>query len=111
MSEQARITGRVVEFIVGARFEDMPPEAIALGKRCVIDGLGVVLAGSTTQGSLILRNYIKAGDRASEATAFAPEPFRATAAVAALANAASGHAMDWDDTQLSTTADRIFGLM
>jgi 2-methylcitrate dehydratase PrpD len=39
------------------------------------------------------------------------EPFRTTASFAALANGASGHAMDWDDTQLSETADRIFGLL
>jgi 2-methylcitrate dehydratase PrpD len=35
----------------------------------------------------------------------------ATAAHAALANGASGHAMDYDDTQLSTTPDRVFGLL
>ena len=35
----------------------------------------------------------------------------APAALAALANGASGHAMDYDDTQLSTTPDRIFGLL
>jgi len=34
-----------------------------------------------------------------------------TAAHAALLNAASGHAMDYDDTQLSTTPDRTFGLL
>ena len=35
----------------------------------------------------------------------------APAALAALANGASGHAMDYDDTQLSTTPDRTFGLL
>ena len=35
----------------------------------------------------------------------------APAAHAALANGASGHAMDYDDTQLSTTPDRTFGLL
>ena len=34
-----------------------------------------------------------------------------SAAYAALANGASGHAMDYDDTQLSTTPDRTFGLL
>ena len=34
-----------------------------------------------------------------------------SAAHAALLNAASGHAMDYDDTQLSTTPDRTFGLL
>ncbi len=30
---------------------------------------------------------------------------------AALVNGTSGHALDWDDTQLATSADRIFGLL
>ena len=37
--------------------------------------------------------------------------FMTSAAHAALINAASGHAMDYDDTQLSTTPDRTFGLL
>jgi 2-methylcitrate dehydratase PrpD len=35
----------------------------------------------------------------------------ASVSYAALANGTSGHALDWDDTQLATTADRIFGLL
>src|SRR4029077_18037754 len=46
-----------------------------------------------------------------EATAFGPAKLMAPAALAALANGASGHAMDYDDTQLSTTPDRTFGLL
>ena len=59
MTEQTRATAAVVEFITSARWQDFPPEAIALGKRCIIDGLGVVLAGSTTAGSKIIHNYVK----------------------------------------------------
>jgi hypothetical protein len=81
----------------------------ALAKRCVIDGLGVVLAGSTTQGSTILRDQVRRSDGATEATVLAPEVFRASAGAAGLLNGASGHAMDWDDTQLSTTADGSSG--
>jgi 2-methylcitrate dehydratase PrpD len=101
----------VVEFITGTQWSDLPSEAVTLGKRCLIDGLGVMLAGATTRGSGIVRDYIRAGGARDEATVFAPEPFRCSAAAAALANGASGHAMDFDDTQLSTTADRIFGLL
>ena len=90
---------------------ERPTRCRALAKRCVIDGLGVVLAGSTTQGSTILRDHVRRSDGASEATVFGPEVFRASAGAAGLLNGASGHAMDWDDTQLSTTADRIFGLL
>ena len=46
-----------------------------------------------------------------DATALGPKPFKTSAANAALANGTSGHALDWDDTQLATSADRIFGLL
>jgi 2-methylcitrate dehydratase PrpD len=111
MSEQVRATAAVVDFITGAHWRDFPAEAIRLGKRCVIDGLGVMLAGSTTRGSGILRDFVRSSERTEEAMAFATHPFRTSAASAALLNGASGHALDFDDTQLSTSADRIFGLL
>jgi 2-methylcitrate dehydratase PrpD len=114
MTEQMRApatTGAVVEFISGARWPEFPSDVVALGKRCIIDGLGVMLAGSTTAAAGILREYTRAGDARADATAFGPEPFKTGAAAAALLNGTSGHALDWDDTQLSTTADRIFGLL
>ena len=106
-----RATSAVVEFIGNTRWPDFPPDAVALAKRCLIDGLGVVLAGSTTRGSAMLRDYIQTSDGAFDATVFAPETCRCGVAQAALANGASGHAMDFDDTQLSSTPDRIFGLL
>jgi 2-methylcitrate dehydratase PrpD len=111
VSEQVGATGAVVDFITRARWQDFPAEAIRLGKRCVIDGLGVILAGSATQGSGILRDHVQSSRQTEEATAFAAQPFRTSAASAALLNGCSGHALDFDDTQLSTTPDRIFGLL
>lgn len=111
MTEPVHATRAVVEFITRTGWTDVPPEAVALARRCVIDGLGVMLAGSTTAGSAILRDYVRAGDAGRDATVFAPQGFRAGVATAALANGASGHAMDFDDTQLSSSPDRIFGLL
>jgi 2-methylcitrate dehydratase PrpD len=105
------ITKAVVDFIDGARLDRMPADAIAIGKRCIVDGLGVVLAGSTTPGSRILAGYHSDASARPDATVFGRTPFHASAAVAALLNGTSGHALDFDDTQLSTTADRIFGLL
>ena len=56
MTEPVRATAACVDFITNVRWSNVPPDAAALAKRCVIDGLGVVLAGSTTQGSTILRD-------------------------------------------------------
>ncbi len=111
MTEQVRATRAVVDFITRARWDDFGADVVAMGKRCVIDGLGVTLAGSTTAGSGMLRDYISASGATAEATVVAPAPFGTTASLTALANGASGHALDFDDTQLSSSPDRIFGLM
>jgi 2-methylcitrate dehydratase PrpD len=111
MKATVRATGAVVEFIRKAQWPDFPPEAVRLAKRCVIDGVGVLLAGSATKGSEILRDHVRAAGGSPEAWVFAREPFRVNSAAAAFANGASGHALDFDDTQLSSSAERIFGLL
>jgi 2-methylcitrate dehydratase PrpD len=112
--EKAAIKGAtdaLTTFVVTASLKGMPPEVVAQGKRCLIDGFGVILAGSTTQGSTIMKEYVTAAAGRREATVLGAKGLMTSAAYAALANGASGHAMDYDDTQLSTTADRTYGLL
>ncbi len=104
-------TGAVVEFICRSRLSEFPAEALAIAKRCIIDGLGVMLAGSTQDAGRILREHVRGADACTDATVFGPGPFRTGSASAALVNGTAGHALDWDDTQLATSADRIFGLL
>jgi 2-methylcitrate dehydratase PrpD len=104
-------TKAVEAFIAAAALRDMPIDVVSQGKRCLIDGFGVILAGSTTPGSVIVRNYVAATTAREEASLLGADGIRTSAALAALANGASGHAMDYDDTQLSTTPDRTFGLL
>jgi len=107
----AGTTKAVIDFISNASFDRMPAKAVDEAKRCLIDGFGVVVAGATVHGSAILREHIKKSGAQSGATILGPEKIVANAASAALANGASGHAMDYDDTQLSSTPDRVFGLL
>jgi 2-methylcitrate dehydratase PrpD len=113
-SEKAAIKGTtdaLTAFITKAELRAMPADVVAQAKRCLVDGFGVILAGSTVKGSAIVRDYVRSvGDR-KEATAVGAGGFMTSASHAALLNAASGHAMDYDDTQLSTTPDRTFGLL
>ena len=111
MTEQTTASGAVVEFISRARLAEFPSDAIAIAKRCIIDGLGVLLAGSTQDAGRILYEHVQGSDPRTDATVFGPKPFKTGAAAAALVNGTSGHALDWDDTQLATSADRIFGLL
>lgn len=111
MTDGTCVTEAVLEFVGAAAFDNMPAEGIATGKRCIIDALGVMLAGSTQSAGRILRDYARETDARVEATVFGPTVIRTGASSAALLNGTSGHALDWDDTQLATSPDRIFGLL
>ena len=104
-------TDALTRFITTAALANMPAEVVAQAKRCLVDGFGVVLAGSTVKGSEIVREYVRTVSDRKEATTLGAGTLMTSAAHAALLNAASGHAMDYDDTQLSTTPDRTFGLL
>jgi len=111
MSQSVRATTAVVDFIASTSFADIPSAALDIGRRCIADGIGVMLAGSTTDASGILRAHVREDGSRAEATTLGRDSFQTRVASAALVNATSGHAHDYDDTQLSTAADRIFGLL
>jgi 2-methylcitrate dehydratase PrpD len=111
LSDPSAATPAVIHFIEQARYDEFPAEAISIAKNCVIDGIGVMLAGSTQTAGKILQDFAKDAGTKAEATAFGPAPIKTSVSYAALANGTSGHALDWDDTQLATSADRIFGLL
>ena len=107
----ASVTSEVIKFIENVSFQDFPEEALAIAKRCIIDGLGVILAGSTQPAGRILHEHVFGKDTRTDASVLGAEGFKTSIAGAALVNGTSGHALDWDDTQLATSADRIFGLL
>lgn len=112
MGDQLKGTTRaVVDFITSAKSDRAPSGAIVQAKRCLLDGFAVILAGSTAHGSAIVRQYVRSVGEKGGASILGPERMAASAPRAALANGASGHALDFDDTQLSTTPDRTYGLL
>lgn len=104
------LTQEVVSFVSKTSYRDIPSEVIRLAQGFILDGLGVALAGSTEEGSRILHAYIRQIGGKAEALVVGSR-FMAPAAKAALANGASGHAMDYDDTQLSTSKEGVYGLL
>jgi len=111
MNHSNTATRAVVDFIASTTFNDIPSDALTIGRRCIADGVAVMLAGSTTHASEILRAQVREDGSRAEAATVGRDSFQTRAASAALLNATSGHAHDYDDTQLSTAADRIFGLL
>jgi 2-methylcitrate dehydratase PrpD len=104
------VTRDVVSFVRNTNYKDVPEEVLRLSKGFVLDGLGVTLAGSTEKGSRIVHNHIRQAGGRTEATVVGVG-LKVPAAKAALANGASGHAMDYDDTQLSTSKESVYGLL
>jgi len=45
-SQHESATAAVVDFVSRARLADFPEEALTIAKRCIIDGLAVMLAGA-----------------------------------------------------------------
>jgi 2-methylcitrate dehydratase PrpD len=110
-SQVTQVTKEASEFVFELRFEVLPAEALRIGKRCILDGLGLILAGSLQECTQIVRKYCRDMASATESTIFGKDPVKVSAALAAMTNGTAGHAMDWDDTQLSVTPDRIYGLL
>lgn len=102
----ASVSGAIADFVVGTGFSDLPENVVDLGKRCVLDGVGVMLAGSREPCARIARQYVAEIAGRREAATFGEGSMRAPAHLAALANGIAGHALDWDDTALSLEADR-----
>jgi 2-methylcitrate dehydratase PrpD len=109
--EKTEVTRALVDFISQTEFGRFPAEVISQGKRCLLDGFGLILAGSTALCSSGIRRLIREIAGKGEATILGKETMRSPAMFAALANGAAGHALDYDDTQLSQSPDRIYGLL
>ena len=55
----AGLTDYVGRFVATTKYEDIPPEVIELGKKSILDGLGLALAGSRAETGTIGRQYLK----------------------------------------------------
>jgi 2-methylcitrate dehydratase PrpD len=104
------ITQEIAGYVARTRYRDIPSDVIQLARGFILDGLGVALAGSTDQCARLVQRHVRRMGGSAECSivgtsASAPAP------QAALANGVAGHAMDYDDTQLSTSKEAVYGLL
>src|ERR1043166_3986022 len=52
------LTRFVAAFIVNTKYEDIPEDVIALGKKTLLDGFGLALAGSASVPAAIVLQYL-----------------------------------------------------
>src|SRR5580698_9781951 len=92
------LTRYVSEFIVNTKYEDIPENVIVLGKKTILDGFGLALAGSASTAGPIIRQYIESLGPCGGASSIIGTKMKVHPRFAALADGISIHADDYDDT-------------
>lgn len=105
------LTAYVAEFSCRTRLSDMPEEVLHLGKRSILDGLGLALAGAASEGSRLIRQHLRSLSCGDGGSSVLGSDLRLAPRFAAFANGVSVHADDYDDTQLAVAKDRVYGLL
>jgi 2-methylcitrate dehydratase PrpD len=90
------LSRRLAAHVAGARFEALPPAAVAAAKRSLLDAIGVSLAASGLgEGCAAFIGLAREGGPGPSTVLGGG--FRTTPLGAALANGALAHAMDYED--------------
>jgi 2-methylcitrate dehydratase PrpD len=111
VSTEPSLTAYVADFILRTRAADIPASVMHLGKRSILDGLGLALAGNVAESGEIVRHYLDTlGLRAGACTVIG-SAVKLPPRFAAFANGIAIHADDYDDTQLAVAKDRVYGLL
>jgi 2-methylcitrate dehydratase PrpD len=92
----APITRRLADLVSGMRLEAMPAAAVTVAKQCLLDWIGVAMAGRNEPLVRILLEELAPEDVADGVTVFG-HGRRARLDDAVLINGAMGHALDFDD--------------
>src|SRR5262249_57924276 len=53
------LTGQVADFIVNTKWPSLPEDVIELGKKSILDGIGLALSGSVAESGRLCREYLK----------------------------------------------------
>lgn len=89
-------TDTVIQFIAETRFDDLPQEVVHQAKRCILDGLGALLAGVNTPVGRMMSAFAARHFAGHEAT-IVGSGRKASPVGAVLANGFAANALDIDD--------------
>ena len=105
------LTAHVAEFVVDTKLSDIPTETIELAKKSILDSLGLALSGSRADTAGLIKKYVDSlGCGIGNATVLGSGA-KYPARFAALINGIAIHVDDFDDTQLASAKDRVYGLL
>ncbi|MEO0401146.1 MAG: MmgE/PrpD family protein [Pseudomonadota bacterium] len=110
MPDGTTVTEDAARFIETVSFADIPKDALHIGKRCIIDGLGLYVAGSEEHSlEILIAEAQEMGGR--EDANLLSTAQKVPAPMAARVLGTAGHAHDWDDSQVSIDPAHIYGLL
>jgi 2-methylcitrate dehydratase PrpD len=109
--EGLNITAAAASFVETVAYESIPTEALRIGTRCLLDGLGLFVAGSTEHTvQILVEDAEQTGGRA-DALLLGRGKTKVPAPAAARVLGTAGHAHDWDDSQVSRDPAHVYGLL
>lgn len=110
-SEASGLTREVAQFIVETRATDLPTDVVALGKKSILDGIGLALSGAVAKSGDLVRRHLKDQHLGDGPATVIGSHMKVAPRFAAFANGVGIHADDYDDTQLAVAPDRVYGLL
>lgn len=90
------VSEKLSDFVLSTGYRDIPAEVVAMAKKCILDFVGVSLAGSAHQIAEIVREYLICFSGKSEATVIGSGA-KTSSLNAAFLNGIIGHSLDYDD--------------
>ena len=106
-----KTTAAAAEFVEQTTIESIPSEALRIGTRCILDGLGLFVAGSEEHTVQILVAEAEEIGGKPDALLLSRDNLKIPAAMAARVLGTAGHAHDWDDSQVSIDPAHVYGLL
>jgi 2-methylcitrate dehydratase PrpD len=105
------LTDYVAGFVCDTSLKDVPADVMELGKKSMLDGIGLSISGSVAKSGELVRQHLNSlGIPTGSATVFGSS-IKTAPRFAAFANGVGIHADDYDDTQLAVAKDRVYGLL
>jgi len=105
------LTMHVAEFVTSSHGSSLPDGVIELGRKSILDGLGLAIAGSACESGHIVNDYVRDFGGSHASCTVLGTSLRVPARFAAFANGIAIHAHDFDDTQLAMAPNRVYGLL
>lgn len=105
------LTRQVAQFVTGTTLKELPADVVELGKKSILDGLGLALSGAVAESGALVRRHLDDLNLGAGGATVIAAGRKVAPRFAAFANGVGIHADDFDDTQLAVAKDRVYGLL